>query len=88
MKDVELQLAKEEFEVTASSVQVVHESSRSMFVVLGLEIEDLQYVCSLVAGLRFLIVLTDARSRSTSRQRRQRQFTKRSNSRSAAPVFW
>jgi hypothetical protein len=42
MKDIELELAKEEFKTTESVVQVVHESSRSMFVVLGLEIEDAQ----------------------------------------------
>ncbi|KAJ7475078.1 hypothetical protein B0H11DRAFT_2158575 [Mycena galericulata] len=42
MKDVELELAREEFEETASNVQVVHESSRSMFVVMGLEIEESQ----------------------------------------------
>jgi hypothetical protein len=42
MKDVELELAREEFEETASNVQVVHESSSSMFVVTGLEIEEAQ----------------------------------------------
>lgn len=44
IKDVELELAKEEFEATANNIQVVHESSKSMFVVLGLEIEEAQYV--------------------------------------------
>ncbi|KAJ7152150.1 hypothetical protein C8R43DRAFT_1127232 [Mycena crocata] len=42
MKDVELELAREEFQQTASSVQVVHGSSRSMFVVMGIEIEEAQ----------------------------------------------
>jgi hypothetical protein len=44
MKDVELELVKEEFEETESRVQVVHQSSRSTFVVLGLEVEEMQYV--------------------------------------------
>ncbi|KAJ7281728.1 hypothetical protein C8J57DRAFT_1500422 [Mycena rebaudengoi] len=44
MKDVELELAKEEYEETESQVQVVHSSSRSTFIVLGLEIEEFQEV--------------------------------------------
>ncbi|KAJ7620508.1 hypothetical protein DFH06DRAFT_1273756 [Mycena polygramma] len=44
MKDVELELAKEEFEKTASDIPVVHESSRSMFVVTGIELEETQRV--------------------------------------------
>ncbi|KAJ7659788.1 hypothetical protein DFH06DRAFT_989370 [Mycena polygramma] len=44
MKDVELELAKEEFETTATNIPVVHESSRSMFMVMGLEIEETQRV--------------------------------------------
>ncbi|KAJ6449237.1 hypothetical protein C8R47DRAFT_999277 [Mycena vitilis] len=44
MKDVELELAKEEFEKTASDIPVVHESSRSMFVVTGMELEETQRV--------------------------------------------
>ncbi|KAJ7620530.1 hypothetical protein DFH06DRAFT_1273758 [Mycena polygramma] len=44
MKDVELELAKEVFEKTASDIPVVHESSRSMFVVTGIELEETQRV--------------------------------------------
>ncbi|KAJ6460709.1 hypothetical protein C8R47DRAFT_1226212 [Mycena vitilis] len=47
MKDVELELAREEFEETASLVQVVHESTRSMFIMLGLEIEEAQRILEL-----------------------------------------
>ncbi|KAJ7098218.1 hypothetical protein C8R43DRAFT_1092381 [Mycena crocata] len=47
MKDVELALAKEEFEETESRVQVVHQSSRSTFVVVGLEVEETQRLLEL-----------------------------------------
>jgi hypothetical protein len=42
MRSVELELAKEEYEETESQVLVVHSSSRSTFIVLGLEIEEAQ----------------------------------------------
>ncbi|KAJ7429396.1 hypothetical protein B0H11DRAFT_1768213 [Mycena galericulata] len=47
MKDVELELAKEEFEETESRVQVVHQSSRSQFIVMGLEVEETQRLLEL-----------------------------------------
>ncbi|KAJ7067733.1 hypothetical protein B0H15DRAFT_794124 [Mycena belliarum] len=68
MKDIELELAREEFEVTASNVQVVHESSRSMFVVLGLEIEETQ------RSLDF-----DVRAKKAATTYQELEFQKRRN---------
>ncbi|KAJ7074866.1 hypothetical protein B0H15DRAFT_925610 [Mycena belliarum] len=68
MKDIELELAKEEFEVTASNVQVVHESSRSMFVVMGLEIEEAQRVLDF-----------DVRAKKAATTYQELEFQKRRN---------
>ncbi|KAJ7507619.1 hypothetical protein B0H11DRAFT_1902704 [Mycena galericulata] len=75
MKDVELELAREEFEETASNVQVVHESSRSMFVVMGLEIEESHY--ELTKKRRALELEIKARKAATTYQ--ELDFQKRRN---------
>ncbi|KAJ7429914.1 hypothetical protein B0H11DRAFT_2166673 [Mycena galericulata] len=66
MKEVELELAKEEFEETESRVQVVHQSSRSQFITMGLEVEETQRLLEL-----------DVRSRKKMSTYQELDFVKR-----------
>jgi hypothetical protein len=52
LREIQVKIAKEELILTEDGVEVEQESTPSTFIMMGLNLEDVQYVLTKVLGVR------------------------------------